>query len=377
MAPRDPSGPARDLNPELRRRLEALLATACEQLDRPACELRCGFDPALDAVQDALGAGMRWLRSGSGRDAERLGTIVTALREVHEDIRSARFEHRVSAFAAVRESIDVMEDLETPRELVDAACGEIRRAGHFDRVILSCVDGSHWVPRRASFDGAPGEADRFIEAQGAGGVRLQPALPEADVVRRQRPVLVADEQPAAPSIVEALEGVAYVAAPVRSAGRVLGMIHADRHASGAGVDSLDLDVVWAFAEAFGPLADSALLRRYVQTRRAVVRQRLDHVSRLLEELAEAEVQFPVVRRIGAGHPTLSASGSDLTRREREVLGLMARGASNREIGETLYVAIGTVKGHVRNILRKLGAVNRAEAVSWYLQQQFADTGSRA
>ena len=53
----------------------------------------------------------------------------------------------------------------------------------------------------------------------------------------------------------------------------------------------------------------------------------------------------------------------LSTREQEVLHLMARGASNQEIAETLVITLDTVKRHVSNILSKLGASNRTQAVS--------------
>jgi DNA-binding NarL/FixJ family response regulator len=51
-----------------------------------------------------------------------------------------------------------------------------------------------------------------------------------------------------------------------------------------------------------------------------------------------------------------------TDRERNVLELLARGLSNRDIGRRLYISETTVKFHVRNIMRKLDAATRAEAV---------------
>lgn len=58
----------------------------------------------------------------------------------------------------------------------------------------------------------------------------------------------------------------------------------------------------------------------------------------------------------------STSGPALSPREQEVLALLARGLSNKEIGRQLYVSETTAKFHVGNILRKLEVSGRAEAV---------------
>jgi two-component system, NarL family, response regulator LiaR len=63
-----------------------------------------------------------------------------------------------------------------------------------------------------------------------------------------------------------------------------------------------------------------------------------------------------------GEATPATLGSDLTQRERELLALMARGLSNHDISQALAIAMPTVKFHVTNILAKLHADNRTEAV---------------
>ena len=67
----------------------------------------------------------------------------------------------------------------------------------------------------------------------------------------------------------------------------------------------------------------------------------------------------MVRGIHAGSVE---SDKKLTAREQEVLGLLARGLSNVQIGRNLFISDTTVKFHVGNILRKLGVSRRAEAV---------------
>jgi len=66
------------------------------------------------------------------------------------------------------------------------------------------------------------------------------------------------------------------------------------------------------------------------------------------------------------HP--SALGSDLTPREAEVLHLLATGQSTTEIATQLFVSIHTVRNHIANILSKLQANSRLEAVAVAVQQ---------
>lgn len=63
---------------------------------------------------------------------------------------------------------------------------------------------------------------------------------------------------------------------------------------------------------------------------------------------------------------------ELTARERDVLTELATGATNRTIGDRLFIGTGTVKFHVANILRKLAAANRTEAVATARNRRLID-----
>ncbi|MEV7420685.1 response regulator transcription factor [Streptomyces sp. NPDC089919] len=66
-------------------------------------------------------------------------------------------------------------------------------------------------------------------------------------------------------------------------------------------------------------------------------------------------------------------GSSLTEREREVLGLIADGRSNREIARALVLSEKTVKTHVSNILMKLDLADRTQAALWAVRHGLTDS----
>ncbi|HSJ47867.1 MAG TPA: response regulator [Gammaproteobacteria bacterium] len=86
---------------------------------------------------------------------------------------------------------------------------------------------------------------------------------------------------------------------------------------------------------------------------------------------------PVLARVvqGDGLETLKESPfADLTPREHEILCLLAEGQSNKVIGRNLGISDGTVKLHVKAILRKLGVHSRVEAAVIAVEQGLRDNG---
>jgi two-component system response regulator DesR len=70
----------------------------------------------------------------------------------------------------------------------------------------------------------------------------------------------------------------------------------------------------------------------------------------------------VARGMTVFHEVGRSPANRLSEREREVLELMASGATNREIAESLHLSRWTVKDYTGGVYRKLGVRNRAESV---------------
>lgn len=78
-------------------------------------------------------------------------------------------------------------------------------------------------------------------------------------------------------------------------------------------------------------------------------------------------ETPGAVRIVGRAPAPAQSGPELTARELGVLGLVAEGRTNREIGEELQLSALTVKSHLARISRKVGTGDRAEMVAFALR----------
>lgn len=238
----------------------------------------------------------------------------------------------------VRESLMLLRDASSTVELTERAAAAVCHLG-FDRAIVSRVHGGVWVARAVHVDGDPHWAAQILRAGREQPQRLAGGLVEVDVVRDGRAVVVPDVGRLTAvhrRIAEASGSRSYVAAPIVAAGEVVGLLHADRHFRGRPLGPADAEALATFGEALG--------------------------------LALARTS--VLDRLPAAAPAVPAEG--LTPRERDVLRGMAAGETNARIAGRLVVTEGTVKTHVQHILRKLGASNRAEAVSRWLAAGLPD-----
>ena len=361
---------ASELLTRVRKALLAAGTPIAETSDPESAEV--ALTVAAGALSDRLTAGTT--------DPAQAGALLAEVYALRHELSELREGERARRRAALDVSLARLGAVTDSDELLARACEAVVEGCGFGRVMLSRVDGSLWRPWK-SYAVGDREAERTFRdwITAIPEIRLDNMLLETEMVRKRQPALVTDpahDPRVYRPLLRASALTSYVAAPLLPTGRVIGFLHAD-HVD-APVTALDRDLLWAFALGFGRLFERAVLLTRLREQREQVRVAMRTVEAVLDDLASAEIDLTRHAAVAELHPARTRPRSSsaleglLTAREREVLGLMATGATNNRIADELVITSGTVKSHVKRILRKLGAENRAEAISQYLRLAMAD-----
>ncbi|TDO18085.1 GAF domain-containing protein [Mycobacterium sp. BK086] len=256
--------------------------------------------------------------------------------------------------------------------LVDSACEELVLRCGFHRAVLSKVESRSWKPLILHERGDSANASWFSSWINQ-RVPLSETAPEAEMLSRRRPSLVYDTANAPvyrPLIVAAGQSRSYVVAPLLLGNDVIGFLHTDHHPLPRRVDESDRDVLWAFADGFSHIYERAVLLERLRAQRDSVRELFFGTVDRIDQLCESGLESARA----CDEPDIDSPGGapgrvELTDRESDVLELMVTGATNQAIADQLVITEGTVKSHVKHILRKYGAVNRAQAIAWALRDR--------
>jgi len=331
------------------------------------------------------------------RLAELHDAAVKALTQPTEDARPVRLllaiagerretdrhdeQQRHRADVAIRAALDRLRRLDCSATMSRRAAAELREGCGFTRVMISSARGSRWLPdtMRPTDHGDPDAAEFARFAQDDNEIPLARLMPETEMVRHRVPVLVpATSSHAYQPLVQVTRSTSYVAAPIVTSRRVIGFFHADRIGQTSDVSQGDLDSIALFASEFGVLFEHTALSERAR------QQRTDWEMALraaVDGFAAPGISLAPIAGLGAKRHASqvgmtdegadSRHGQALTERERQVVHLLATGATNRIIARELVLSVDTVKSHVRNVMRKLHARSRADAVAKYLQTRRA------
>ena len=308
--------------------------------------------------------------------------VLGAIRAAEDGVREDHSARQASTGQVVRDALSGLRDARTVEELVERAPGAAALAG-FDRVLLSRIDECTWVPETMYVSNDSRWADEIVAAGREDLRTLDNSLLETQIVRRNRPLVVSetlDHPNLHRAMIDAAQVRSYAAAPIAAWGRVVGFLHADCYRQGRHLDDVDRDLLWIFCDGLGHLITRTAAIDAVQSLRGEL-DRLAAGARSFESEGGWSRSQPApgaqrAQRVGppgwfpdAGPAFVEDVEGALTRREVEVMRLMGAGHTNAQIARRLVISEGTVKSHVKHILRKLRASNRAEAVSRWLREQ--------
>ncbi len=302
-------------------------------------------------VQSALGAVAGELDARAGSQGP-LWRLLVELHQLEREVVERRLLRRMDALERVQEAVRGLGEIGSAAGILDRSAAALGEGSDFDRVVVSSVA-----------DGAFAPVSVWVRDGGASPdltpVRLGYPLVEEELARRQGVEIVSVGARSDARWASVLGWESYAVATVALGGTTVGFVHADAHLSERALDEIDRETLAGYAEGLAAVFERAVLRGRLRAHRSELRSAVDWMNTRLSKLSES-----------SGVPMNGDAHSEeldevLTPRELEVLRLMARGNTNVAIAKTLVVAEGTVKYHVKNVLRKLRAANRADAVARY------------
>jgi DNA-binding CsgD family transcriptional regulator len=354
-----------------------VLSRVLRAIDRAWNELEEARSLADDRVSDAL-------------PMVDLVDLALELRRVERRVRRVEEARLRCQLEAVQDAVGRFNGLGSQDNLARECPRAVATLG-FDRGVFSRVSDATCTPAFAYSERGRDDMSWLLDSGESFQVAVTPGVAEFDLISRSRCVRVSDTA-VGTSIYSTVLGESragsFVATRVIAGGRVVGFVHADRGFHDAPVDEVDAAILGIFGEAFGIILSRAIMVEQSSSMRASLSSLASDIDHLAVDLGRSghAVARPWATA-GTGHPAPATdpsatfsylvSGEDapfqLTRRETQVIQLLASGASNAEIARGLYIAPETVKSHVRRILRKLSASTRAEAVArWYRDGGHAD-----
>jgi LuxR family transcriptional regulator, regulator of acetate metabolism len=284
---------------------------------------------------------------------------------LERELLELEYVRRADALERVSEAVRRLGEQGTTEGLLTRAAAELVAGSAFDRVLISEVVDRRVVPLTIADSADQPAADAALGELGEAVIGLEYPLVEYEVASGHEPevVRVADAGARTPApLARSLGWGSYAVAALVVGSTTIGLLHGDATHSGRTVDGLDGEVVGRYAEELAGVCERAVLRHTLELHRAELSAAVHWMSTRLGRLEDAA---GLVNPRGVqGDARLVES---LTTRELDVMRLLARGNTNLAIASALMIREGTVKYHVKNILRKLGATNRADAVARFVR----------
>jgi DNA-binding CsgD family transcriptional regulator len=348
-------------------RLNELDQRLCAEFGIPPSDDVTTLDEAITlaaATTERLLSGKHSVRDDTGSAIGQ--SLLRDFLQAQVEARQMRAGDRTNLVRSLTAGIRRMKKAGSLQGLGRQACTELCEVLGFDSALLSFVEDDGFVVEESDHGlGGPTVIPRRECAAERACIRLR------DTTRTSE-----SDMPASRGYRELLGSAHYLVAPVIAKSRVVAVIHVARRGAD-GVSTGDMDVLDAFASAYSLLHERMLNTERVQQQRTSIARAAARLTEEADRIAAAAISFDVdddTQVESSPIPADSGLAATLSLRERQVFERLVQGASNAEIADQLVITVETVKTHVKRILRKIGAINRSEAIALYMDE--ARTASR-
>ncbi|WP_418328292.1 response regulator transcription factor [Rhodococcus oxybenzonivorans] len=319
--------------------------------DVPRSASQPGEDTPDDELDRAISDILTEMHTASSEHAVELGRRLVDLLDRRNTLASTRAAEIDAIARSIDRAVHALDDAASSAELMRRACERVAELCSADKVVISRLDGDRIVPL-ASFSADP-DTTPALPAE----FDLPAGSPEEHALETNA---VAVGSHVRAELREALGVNGFTVVPVVVDGIAAALLHVGTSLDGAGRHALEV-----FAEVLGGCFE-----------RVGLESRRDRQDALLREGVQRWTGDTDFDAVTVGSPDLASAGTEqddadrrlldpLTEREADVVRLILTGASNSTIAAELVITVDTVKSHVKHILRKLGATNRAELIAKY------------
>jgi DNA-binding CsgD family transcriptional regulator len=324
------------------------------------------LEEIIDSALETVGSGLALTQTHYG---QRIAELICGSLALQLRLQQRLTSRRSHMAATLTTSLRTLTNSTDTRNLPRLVCDELVSVAQFSAALYSAVESGYLHPLGGT--------------SGQGAVLSLPREPievpvgtvEYDCITGSTAPLISNRTTSCTELSEMLRSSTYMVIPIVVDGMAVAVVHLAPEPP-FGIDTTDVDV----AEMYQAAVAAAVTRDIAHAR--VDRQRKMIERTASEMISGYDNSIVTGLEIVSDHDGFEAGAthhpqaplhnpdleSQLTVREVEILRMMVTGASNAEISDQFLIGRETVKTHVQRILRKIGAINRSEAITLYLGQ---------
>lgn len=357
-----------DLHRVVRERLNLGVASDPTKLLRDPVVVKNFIASTWDATTYRLST-----ESHTGTDSMELVGLLTQLRRLEKVVDGFTASLASRARRRTAQAIVGLARCNSTDELVHSVPSAIGLLG-FDRAVFSLVTGDSWTPLSFHSRIDPSAAEGLLDRLRDDAYRLPKSAREVRSAQVSSDTMRRHTDPHEGYVLwQQSRSKSFWVVPILERAKVVALVHADCYFQDRLPSKIEVGALHALCEQLGhALSSRRALDRWAEafssgpsefvSRRSVsqaIERRSNRTdSTILTPNADMDEADGVVSR--------TAADTQLSHRELDVVRLMAEGLTNGQIGRRLMITEGTVKSHVKRILRKTGSANRAEAVAIWM-----------